>query len=260
MRFSAPLPARETALSRRSPVAKLGAAILLSLALLATLDPVAPAVALAGTLLAVPLFGIPFPRLAWRVWPLAVAALGLAVTTAVFAADRGGEHLFWTVTTGSLGNGLSLALRLVAVALPGIIAFATIDPTDLADALIQQLRVPPRFAIGALAALRLLPLFADEWRLLTLARRARGMEARGPVSGVRLAVGVAFALLVGAIRRGVRLAVAMDARGFATGGPRTNARHRPFTAGDGLLLLSGAALAALALGVSIATGSFRSLL
>ncbi|MBA3489461.1 MAG: energy-coupling factor transporter transmembrane protein EcfT, partial [Longispora sp.] len=175
MRFSEPLATRETALGRLSPVAKLTAAMILSLALVSTLDPVAPAIALAGMLLVTPLFGISLSRLGRRAWPLAIAAAGMVLTTVLFTAERAGEPLFWIVTTGSLADGLSLALRLAAVALPGIVAFATIDPTDLADALVQQVKVPPRFAIGALAAFRLLPLLADEWRLLVLARRARGL-------------------------------------------------------------------------------------
>jgi energy-coupling factor transport system permease protein len=201
--------------------------MLLSFALLSTLDPVAPAIALAGTLLAVPWFGISLRRFVARIWPLALSAVGMVVVIALFSVNPPGEHLFWGVTTGSIGNGVGLGLRLMAVALPGVVAFATIDPTDLADALIQQAKVPARYAIGALAALRLLPLLADEWRLLMLARRARGIEARGPVSWARLMAGAVFALLVGAIRRGIRLAVAMDARGFASGLPRVNARHRP---------------------------------
>ncbi|WP_412540186.1 energy-coupling factor transporter transmembrane component T [Longispora sp. K20-0274] len=260
MRFGAPLVARETALTRRSPVAKLGAATILSFALLSTLDAVAPAIALVGTLAVVPLFGIPLGRLALRCWPLLVSALGMAVATALFAAEPTGQQLFWGVTTGSVGDGLSLALRLLAVALPGVVAFATIDPTDLADALIQQVRLSPRYAIGTLAALRLLPLLADEWRLLVLARRARGVAARGPVSWAKITAGTAFALLVGAIRKGIRLAVAMDARGFASGRARTSARVSRFTTADGVLVAGAVALAALALGVSLATGAFRPLL
>ncbi|MEV6525884.1 energy-coupling factor transporter transmembrane component T [Longispora sp. NPDC051575] len=260
MRFGEPLVVRETALARRSPVAKLGAATILSFALLSTLDAVAPAIALVGTLAVVPLFGIPLGRLARRCWPLLLSAVGMVVATALFAAEPTGEHLFWGVTTGSVGNGFSLALRLLAVALPGVVAFATIDPTDLADALIQQVRLSPRYAIGTLAALRLLPLLADEWRLLVLARRARGVAAHGPVSWARITAGTAFALLVGAIRKGVRLAVAMDARGFASGARRTNARVSRFTTADALLVAGAAGLAALALGVSIATGAFRALL
>ena len=62
-------------------------------------------------------------------------------------------------------------------------ATATSDPTEVADALIQQARVSPRFAIGVLAALRLVPVLARDWRTIGLARRARGVEAgRSPFS------------------------------------------------------------------------------
>ena len=68
----------------------------------------------------------------------------------------------------------------------GVLATATIEPIEVADALIQQLRVSPRFAIGVLAALRLLPLLAQEWQTLGVARRARGVEAgRSPVAAIR---------------------------------------------------------------------------
>ena len=57
------------------------------------------------------------------------------------------------------------------------------DPIEMADALIQQARVSPRFAIGVLAALRLLPLLAQEWQTIGMARRARGVEAgRSPIA------------------------------------------------------------------------------
>jgi energy-coupling factor transport system permease protein len=138
-----------------------------------------------------------------------------------------------------------------------VVAFATIDPTDLADCLVQQLRVPARFAIGALAAYRLLPLLADEWELLGLARRARGIDAgANPLARFRLFAATLFALLVGAVRRGGRLATAMDARGFDAGTPRTFARRHPFTGADRLVLALGVLLAAAALAVSIGTGTF----
>ena len=82
--------------------------------------------------------------------------------------------------------------------------------------------MPTRFAFGALAALRLVPLLVAEFESVRLARRARGVEAAAtPVARARLLAGIVFALLVGAVRRGSRLATAMDARGFDSGIPRT---------------------------------------
>ncbi|HZN72084.1 MAG TPA: energy-coupling factor transporter transmembrane component T [Micromonosporaceae bacterium] len=265
MRFTAPVADTTAPLARRNPVAKLAASLVLTLALLTTLDPVAPAVALAVELAVVPLFGIGYGTLLRRSWPLLVAVLGVVLTLVLFAAERTGAVLVplgpFTITTGVLADALGLSLRLLAVALPGVLVFTTTDPTDLADGLIQHLKAPPRFAIGTLAAFRLVPLLGDEWEMLTLARRARGIDPGGnPVLRLRLFASTAFALLVGAIRRGTRLATAMDARGFDSGIPRTVARPQRFTFADALLVAGALLTAALALGLSLTLGTFRPLL
>ena len=118
-------------------------------------------------------------------------------------------------------TGVGLALRVVGLALPGVLLVAATDPVRLADALTIHWRVSTRFAFGALAALRLVPLLIAEFESVRLARRTRGVEAgRNPVAQARLLAGIAFTLLVGAVRRGSRLATAMDARGLRL-------RHRP---------------------------------
>jgi energy-coupling factor transport system permease protein len=260
-----PVAAAGTPLARRNPVAKLAAALVFSFILIATVDPVAPAIAIAVELAALPLFGIRYGVLARRAWPLLASAGGILVTLVLFAADRSGRVLVEAgpllVTTGVLVTALGLVLRMLAVALPGIIVFATTDATDLADALIQNAKAPARFAIGALAAFRLVPLLEEEWRMISMARRARGVDAgRNPLAKLRLFVSTAFALLVGAIRRGTRLAVAMDARGFDAGTPRTVARRQRFTRADGLLILGAAVVAGAALTVSVLLGTFRPLI
>jgi energy-coupling factor transport system permease protein len=188
------------------------------------------------------LFGIGLVAMARRLWPVLAACAGIVVTLSLFSADRSGTTLLhfgpFLVTTSVLSASLSLALRLLALAAPAMLVFATTDPTDLADSLIQHAKVPPRFAIGALAAFRMLDLFRQDWRMIAMARRARGVRqgfAR-----------TAFVLLVGAIRRGVRLSVAMDARGFDSGLPRTVARPQRFGAADAGLILGAAVLAAFA--------------
>lgn len=260
-----PVAAPRAPLARRNPVAKLAAALVFTLILVATLDPVAPAIAIAVELAVLPLFGVRYGVLARRAWPLLAGAGGILVTLVLFAADRSGRVLVEAgpvlVTEGVLVTALGLVLRMLAVALPGILVFATTDPTDLADALIQNAKAPARFAIGALAAFRLVPLLEEEWRMISMARRARGVDAgRNPIAKLRLFGSTAFALLVGAIRRGTRLAVAMDARGFDAGTPRTVARRQRFTRADALLVVAAGTLAAAALTVSVLLGTFRPLI
>ncbi|HEX5541961.1 MAG TPA: energy-coupling factor transporter transmembrane component T [Micromonospora sp.] len=252
-------------LARRNPVAKLAAALVFSFTLIATLDPVAPAIAIAIELAVLPFFGLSYRTLARRAWPLLLSTVGILLTMVLFAAERTGTELIRLgpilITTGVLTTALGLALRVIAVALPGIIVFATTDPTDLADALIQNAKAPPRFAIGALAAFRLVPLLSQEWQMISMARRARGVDAgRNPTAKLRLFTSTAFGLLVGAIRRGTRLATAMDARGFDAGLPRTFARRQRFGPADAALITAAALLAGGALTVSILLGTFRPLI
>ncbi len=263
-----PLPpsaANTAPLAHRNPVAKLGAALLFSAPLISTLDPLTPAIALVVELAVLPLFGLRYGVLARRAWPLLLAAGGIVVTLVLFDADRTGTPVVplgpFVVTTDVLWTAFGMALRIFAIALPGIIVFTTTDPTDLADALIQNVRAPARFAIGALAAFRLAPLLAQEWQMLTLARRARGIDAGGnPIARLTLFGSTAFALLVGALRRGTRLAVAMDARGFDSGVPRTSARRQHFGRADAALLVAALLLSSAALATTIALGVFRPLL
>jgi energy-coupling factor transport system permease protein len=229
-------------LARRAPVAKLAASALLSIVVLATRDVVVLAIILVACLAVSPLFGIGPGQLAKRLWPVLAACAGIVVTLSLFSADRSGTILFHfgpiLVTSSVLSASLSLALRLLALAVPAMLVFSSTDPTDLADSLIQHAKVPSRFALGALAAWRMLELFRQDWRMIAMARRARGVRqgfAR-----------TAFVLLVGAIRRGVRLSVAMDARGFDSGLPRTVARPQRFGPGDAGLVLAAAFLAVVA--------------
>ena len=233
-----------------NPLAKLGAAAIVMLVLFVSVDAVTPLVILCVIAAAVRLAGIPPRALLVRSAPLFVAAIGAAGVNGIFGS--GGPSLVAGIATG---------LRIIAIALVGIVAFVTTDPTDLADALMQYLRVSPRFAVGALAAFRLLPIFATEWEIIGLARRARGID---DTAGWLVRVGAfrerSFTLLVAAIRRGVRLALAMDARGFATMTCRTVARPQPFTGRDRGLLAAASLLSVATVVFGIALGTWRGLL
>lgn len=217
-------PLSGTPLSRFNPAAKLGAAFVVMVGLLVTADLVSASAVIVAEILVLPASGVRMRTLAVRAWPLVLGAAGLAVANLVASAASSAEVA-------------ALSLRLVAIALPGVLVFLTTDAVDLADSLVQQARCPARFAYGALAALRLLPLISDDWATIQRARRARGIDAgRSPVAKSRLFVSGVYALLVAAIRRAVRLAAAMDSRGFDSRRPRTCARRQSVTRRDWYLL------------------------
>jgi energy-coupling factor transport system permease protein len=226
-------------LARAHPLAKIAAALVLMSALFITIDPVTPTLVLVALAAAVPLIGIPVRALLRRALPVFVAAIGIGFFNALLSHDVAG--------------GVAIGLRLIGIALAGIVAVASIDPTDLADALVEHLHAPRRFTVGALAAFRLMPLFADEWQTITLARRARGLDNARATAFFSMT----RSLLVAAIRRATRLAVAMDGRGFAEPGCHTLARPRAIDARGWGLLIASIAVAGLATAASMAAGSWR---
>lgn len=250
-------------LAARNPVAKLVAAALPGLVLVLTLDAVTPAVVLALTLLAVPASGVPASLLLRRAWPLLVAAGGVGLVNALVGTQAGPLLLALgplEVTRPDALTALGISLRVLGVALPGVLVLAATDPVDLADSLVQQARLPARLAYGVLAALRLLPLLSADWASLARARRARGLQAEGPLDAVRLFAGQVLGLLVVALRRATRVAEAMDARGFAAAGPRTSARVQRVTAADVALVAASALGCALAVTTSVRAGAWQPLL
>ncbi len=265
MRLLAPIDAAPHApLARANPLAKLAAALVLLVALFVSLDAVTAGVILIGLVLVVPFAGIPVPALVRRTWLIGLAAAIVGVVNVVFAAEQLGPTVVSVgplqIGAETLLNGVGLSLRLLAIGLAGVLATATSQPTEMADALIQHLRVPPRFAIGALAALRLVPLLIAEWQLIGMARRARGVDAgRSPIALVGLWVGRVATLLVRAVRRASRMALAMDARGFGALPDRTNARVSRFRPSDWAWVGGAAVLGAAALAVSVAVGAWRPL-
>lgn len=258
----APVADPGSRLRRLNPVAKLGAALLPVFVLVFTIDPVTPAVLLVAVLLAVPAGGLRFGPFVRRTWFLVPAGLLVGVTNVLFANVSGGRVLLDAgplhVTTTTAWLAFGVVLRVYAVALPAALAFATTDVTELADSLVQQLRLPWRFTLGALAAFRLMPLLLQEWQLIRLARRARGIDAgHNPVASVRLFWSAVFALLVAAIRRGVRLATALEARGFGSHTSRTHARRMRMGRADWALLAAMVVVATVAVTASVALGTWR---
>ncbi|WP_344073526.1 energy-coupling factor transporter transmembrane component T [Microbacterium sediminicola] len=255
-----PPPALGTRVARLNAVAKLLAIVVLTVPLILTLDVVSAGVALALELALFPFAGLgwgAFWRRTWIVWLLAPLT---GLTIALYGETSGQIYAEWFVvriSEGSLALALATMLRVLAIALPSVVLFATVDPTDLADGLAQVLRLPARFVLGALAGLRMVGLFMDDWRALELARRSRGVADRGRI---RRFLGMAFALLVLSIRRGTKLAVAMEARGFGAPGPRSWARESRFGVAEWLFVALGAAVAAVAVASASLLGTWNFIL
>jgi energy-coupling factor transport system ATP-binding protein len=252
-----PLPTRATGIPGVQPVASLIGVLALGVCLVLSLDVVSAAVALALELALLPLLRLPVRTLLLRLAPVLVAVPLTAVSIALYGRPSGREWFdlgFAHVTDGSLTLALATALRVLAVGVPAIALFVRVDPTDLADGLAQVLRLPARFVLGALAAVRMMTLLVDDWRQLAMARRARGLADSGRL---RRGATMAFALLVLALRRATTLAVAMESRGFGAPGRRTWARVARFAGPEWAMVAVLVGIGAVSIAVAVSAGTWR---
>lgn len=247
---------RDNLLDRLNPVTRLGLAILASLPMLISLDWVSSLTMLIGQTLVFLACGIPASLLGRRIAPLlAVAPIG-AISMALYGRPGGRVWFDWwliTVSDRSLSMAAAVFIRILVLGSAAIILIGGTDPTRMADGLAQRLRLPARLVLGTLAGVRMVGLFAEDWRTMVLARRARGL---GDTGRLRRFATMAFALLVFAIRRGAKLATAMEARGFGTDRPRTWARESPLGVADLIGWLVTLAVGAIGLGLAVACGTF----
>lgn len=210
-------------LGRTSPIVKLGVAVAWLVGLALTLEP-GPPLLLAGLAVAagLTLGRVPPRSLARGLAPLVVAAASIALANLLWSGSNTDPTATEIARIGPLritreaaGAAAALAARVLAIVSVGAVFAQTTDPTRLVDALVQQARVPERFAYGALAAYQAVPRLAEDLATIRQARRIRGLRGWHP----RLLVG----LLVRAIRHADQLALAMDARAFGSG-PRSTFR------------------------------------
>lgn len=252
--------AKNSWLGRVNAATKIVVVAVLSVAFLLSADWVTSAVAFACLLLALVPTRINPVALFLRIWPILVGVLLSAWSTALLAEKTGPVVLdlgLTRLTTGSVADGAAIGVRGLALAMISVLLFLTTDASEIGQALAQTFRFPVRFVLAAVAAFRLVGILFAEWHTLAAARRARGLGGgRGPVGALRSMGGQSFALLVQALRRATRLATTMEARGFGAG-PRTWL-HRPvFGRDDVLVLVLGLAIPVLAIGVSLAAGTYR---
>jgi energy-coupling factor transport system permease protein len=240
-----------------NPVAKLGAGLIVSLFLIVTIDWVSAGTALALELVIIAFMGIESKRFWLRTLPVWLAAPLTALTILLYGRYDGVvyfEFLLIRISDGSIELALATFLRVLAIGLPAVVLFISIDPTDFADGLAQILRLPDRFVLGALAAVRMVGLFLDDWRSLELARRARGVADRGRI---RRIAGQGFALLVLSIRRGSKLSIAMEARGFGGDTERTWARESRWGVAEWVTIGIGLLVGVTATVMAVLTGSWN---
>jgi energy-coupling factor transport system permease/ATP-binding protein len=164
---------------------------------------------------------------ATRMVPGAVAALSVGWST-------------WLLGGHDLEVAFTAALRVLIIVLPSAVLIRWVDADALGDHLAQRLHLPARPVVAMSAALQRVHTFGDIWAEIARARRVRGIGAsrRSPRSLLAELWALTIGMLVRSLQAAAELAVAMDARGFATARGRTWAAPAPWRAPDAVVVLA----------------------
>ena len=188
----------DTLLHRLNPVVKLGlaAAIIIGIFLSDTY------VALLGFLaltLALGAYAGVVDRLLSLLKLLIPLALIMLVLQLAFMRD--GNVVWGFITDTGLITGSKACLRLLGVALPLILMLMVTKLNDLANACVEVLHVPYRYAFTFTTALRFVPVFGQEMNAIMEAQTARGVEydTKNPVKKLKLMLPLCVPLLISSV-------------------------------------------------------------
>lgn len=202
-----------TFLHRLNPVTKLAiAAAIIIATFLSTTYPMLLGL-LALTLLLGVYAGV-FSRLASLLKLLIPLAVVMLLLQTAFV--RGGDVVFAWMTTEGLITGSKACLRLLGVALPLILVLTVTKLNDLANACVEVLHVPYRYAFTFTTALRFVPVFSQEMNAIMEAQTARGVEydTKNPLRKLQLMLPLCVPLLVSSVGKTDATALAAEERGF----------------------------------------------
>lgn len=231
----------DTVLHKLNPVAKLALAACIILATVLA-DRLAALVGLLALTLLLSARAGSLDRLLALLKVLApLGALMFALQTLLV---RDGAPLALGVTDEGLASGARTALRLVGVALPLILMLTVTKLNDLANACVEVLHVPYRYAFTFTTALRFVPVFSQEMNAIMEAQTARGVEydTRNPFRKLRLMLPLCVPLLISSVSKTDACALAAEQRGFYLRTRESSYKRYPLRAPDALALAAGAAL------------------
>lgn len=162
----------------------------------------------------------------------------------------------WDLTAQQLFYQLVVTLKYFAV-LPGVLLFITTTrPPEFASSL-NRIGVPYRAAYAVSLALRYIPDVQRDFRTISQAQQARGLDVSRKVglgTRIRNLTSTLMPLLLGAFDRIESVAAAMELRGFGRGKGRTWFDQRPLRTRDVVVMVGAALLLAASIALVVLGG------
>ena len=172
--------------------------------------------------------------------PLVISFLSTGLTMLLFGK---GEAVLWQwglfkISEESIQHALLLGSKSLSFGFVGFTFILTIQPVLFFYAMMQQFRLPSKYAYSFIAAFRLIPAVTEELQIRRNALQVRNIQFSKGIKGLyeRLQ-SYTVPLFAQSIRRAQRIAVAMEAKQYQMGAARTYYYPTRYNAIDRVFLL-----------------------
>lgn len=156
--------------------------------------------------------------------PLVISFLSTGLTMLLFGK---GETVLWQwglfkISEESIQHALLLGSKSLSFGFVGFTFILTIQPVLFFYAMMQQFRLPSKYAYSFIASFRLIPAITEELQIRRNALKVRNIQFSRGIKGIyeRLQ-SYTVPLFAQSIRRAQRIAVAMEAKQYQMSASRT---------------------------------------
>ncbi|MCW2751824.1 MAG: cobalt transport protein [Aeromicrobium sp.] len=248
---------RNTFLHRLDPRSKMG--LLFSLFVLAFIfDDPAYAAGVLGFVFVVVSFAKAWTNVR-RMLPL--LSLIAVVTVVLFAlTSPGSTTLFWIVKVEGIQYGITVALRLVALIVSGLV-FLSITTNEEVSIGLVKVGIPYRFSFSVSTALRLVPTILGTASTIVQAQRSRGhdIDSGNVFARMKKFAPIVIPVVISTLRMTQVFAMALESKGFGAERQRTyllepRFSHRDVLTWIGLTIILAACITARLMGYGALAG------
>lgn len=229
----------DTAIHRLHPVVKLIAMLGLFTAVFVTEAPqlLLPLLLAALAVAAWARSLLPF----WRLRTLFVLVFLMTFVVWSLFYQEGTPLVHWgpiKISVAGVSFAFGMGLKLIGFLAIGVLFLATTKVEEFAYAL-TRVGVPFKLGFTMTLSFRLVPAFLDATMTVVQAQRCRGFnfDEGNIAERIRRYVPVIVPVFIGALRRADGMAMALEARGFQSGRPRSALEEYRFRGRDGLGLV-----------------------
>lgn len=121
---------------------------------------------------------------------------------------------------------LGLGFKIILISIYSSIFVKTTDPTEFVLALIKYFKMPAKLGFAFLTAYRFLPTFKNELEVIKYAHQVRGIEeGKNFILRIWNFKRYVIPMMATAVRKGIRISMAMETRGFGKYPQRTYYRN-----------------------------------